>query len=411
MRRQSDSVPETLIPSFMMPRLNPIALTALLALLTGIAPMSVDMYLASLPDIARNLAASDAQVQLTLSFYLVGFAIGQVIWGPISDRHGRRPIFLTAISVYIAASIVCTVAPSIEVLIAARFVQAVGGAGMTVMARAVVRDVYEGLAVARELSRMTAVMALAPLIAPLLGGVLQTFFGWRANFVVLTAIGVSAALLVALRLPETLRSRAPEPVSFGSIFRSYRTFARDRTFLAYSGLLICAFGGLFAWISASAFVLQNLYGLSAFDFGLAFAVGSVGYLAGTWIAAHIVARVGPDRTLGLGCAVMAGGGTAGVLALMFGFTSATALVLPVAVFLAGLGLALPQAQAGALLPFPERAGAASSLVGFLQQTAGAVVGAIVVHLLGQSAWPLAIGVALMGCGALALWVLTHEMRK
>ena len=159
----------------MMPRPNPTALTALLALLTGIAPMSVDMYLASLPDIARNLMASDAQVQLTLSFYLVGFAIGQVIWGPISDRHGRKPILLAAISVFIAASIVCTVAPSITVLIAARFVQAIGGAGMTVMARAVVRDVYEGLAVARELSRMTAVMALAPLIAPLLGGVLQHF--------------------------------------------------------------------------------------------------------------------------------------------------------------------------------------------------------------------------------------------
>jgi DHA1 family bicyclomycin/chloramphenicol resistance-like MFS transporter len=395
----------------MIPRPNPTALTALLALLTGIAPMSVDMYLASLPDIARSLAVSDAQVQLTLSFYLVGFAIGQVIWGPISDRHGRRPILLMAISVFVAASIVCTIAPSIEVLIAARFVQAIGGAGMTVLARAVVRDVYEGLAVAREFSRMTAVMALAPLIAPLLGGVLQTFFGWRANFIVLTAIGVSAALLVSLLLPETLRSRAPEPLSFGSIFRSYRTFVRDRTFLAYSGLLICAFGGLFAWISASAFVLQDLYGLTPFDFGLAFAVGSVGYLVGTWIAAHIVARVGLDRTLGLGCAVMAGGGAVGVLALMFGFTSATSLVLPVAVFLAGLGLALPQAQAGALLPFADRAGAASSLVGFLQQTAGAVVGAIVVHLLGQSAWPLAGGVAIMGCGALALWVLTREMRK
>ena len=245
----------------------------------------------------------------------------------------------------------------------ARFVQAIGGAGMTVLARAVVRDVYEGLAVARELSRMTAVMALAPLLAPLLGGVLQTFFGWRSNFIVLTVIGASAALLVALWLPETLRSRAPEPVSFGSIFRSYRTFASDRIFVVYSGLLICAFGGLFAWISASAFVLQNLYGLTPFDFGLAFAVGSLGYLAGTWIAAHIVARVGLDRTLGLGCAAMAGGGIAGVLALMFGFTSAVALVLPVALFLAGLGLVLPQAQAGAL-PFPERAGAASSLVGF-----------------------------------------------
>ena len=343
-------------------------------------------------------------------FISIGFAIGQVIYGPISDRHGRRPIFLAAISVFIAASVVCALAPSIEILIGARFVQAVGGAGMTVLARAVVRDVYEGVAVAREFSRLTAVMALAPLIAPLIGGVLQTFFGWRSNFIVLTAIGVAAAALVALLLPETLRSRAPEPVSFGSILRSYRTFVRDRTFLAYSGILICAFGGLFAWISASAFVLQNLYGLTPFEFGLAFAVGSAGYLIGTWIAAHIVARVGLDRTLGLGCVAMAAGGTACVLALGLGFTSATTLVVPVAVFLAGLGLALPQAQAGALLPFPDRAGAASSLVGFSQQTAGAVVGAIVVHLLGQSAWPLAAGVAIMGCLALVLWALTRKVR-
>ena len=394
----------------MMPRPNPTALTALLALLTGIAPMSVDMYLASFPDIGRRLAASDARVQLTLSFYLVGFAVGQVIYGPISDRHGRKPIFLAAISVYVAASIVCAIAPSIEVLIGARFIQAVGGAGMTVLARAVVRDVYEGVAVAREFSRLTAVMALAPLIAPLLGGVLQTFFGWRANFIVLTLIGVSAAALVMLLLPETLRSRAPEPVSFGSIFRAYRTFVSDQTFLAYSGMLICAFGGLFAWISASAFVLQNLYRLTPFEFGLAFAVGSVGYLLGTWIAARIVGQVGLDRTLGLGCVAMAGGGIVCVLALGFGFTFATTLVAPVAVFLAGLGLALPQAQAGAVLPFPARAGAASSLVGFLQQTAGAVVGAIVVHLLGQSAWPLAAGIAVMGSLALALWLFTRKVR-
>jgi DHA1 family bicyclomycin/chloramphenicol resistance-like MFS transporter len=407
---KSDIIPDILIPQTLMPRPNTVALTALLALLTGIAPLSVDMYLASLPDIGQNLAASDAQVQLTLSFYLVGFAIGQVLYGPISDRQGRRPILLTALALFIAASVLCVIAPSIEVLIGARFLQAVGGSGTVVLARAVVRDVYEGVRVAREFSRMAAVMALAPLIAPLIGGVLQTYFGWRANFIVLTGVGVGAAALVVLLLPETLRSRAPEPVSIGSILRAYRTFARNRAFLAYSGILICAFGGLFAWISASAFVLQNLYGLTAFDFGVAFAVGSAGYLMGTWIAAHIVARVGIDRTLGLGCIGMAGGGAACVLALGIGATSATALVLPIALFLAGLGLALPQAQAGALLPFPQAAGAASSLVGFSQQTSGAVVGAIVVHLLGRSAWPLAAGVAAMGCLALALWALTRTVR-
>ena len=126
------------------------------------------------------------------------------------------------------------------------------------LARAVVRDIYEGVRVARELSRLAAVMALAPLVAPMIGGVLQTYFGWRANFIVLTGVGIAAAVLVGLLLPESLRRRAPEPVSFGSIFRSYRTFARNWVFLAYSGILICAFGALFAWISAAAFVLAEI---------------------------------------------------------------------------------------------------------------------------------------------------------
>jgi len=393
-----------------MLRPNTITLTLVLSLLTGIAPMSVDMYLASLPDIGRTLAVPDSSVQLTLSFYLIGFAVGQVIYGPLSDRHGRRPILIGSLVVFAVASLVCIVAPTIEVLIAARFIQAVGGAGAAVLARSVVRDVYEGVHVARELSRMAAVMALAPLIAPMIGGVLQTYFGWRSNFVVLTGVGIVALALVALMLQETLRARAPEPVSLPSILRSYRAFVGDKSFLAHCGILVCAFGGLFAWISACAFVLQDLYGLSPLAFGLTFAVGSGGYLVGTWIAAFIVARFGLDRTMGLGCLAMAGGGLGVVLALVAAPLSATALILPVALFLAGLGLSLPQAQAGALLPFPTRAGAASSLVGFSQQAAGAIVGAVVVHMQGQSAWPLTLGMALTGVAALIIWLATRRIR-
>jgi DHA1 family bicyclomycin/chloramphenicol resistance-like MFS transporter len=368
------------------------------------------MYLASLPDIGRVLAASEAQVQLSLSFYLVGFAIGQVIYGPISDRYGRRPILLLALAVFVAASAVCALAPSIETLNAARVVQALGGAGAVVLARAMVRDLHEGVAVARELSRMAAVMALAPLVAPLLGGVLQTYFGWRANFVVLVGFGVISAVLVWLLLPESLHKRAPGPLSFGSILRAYPAFLVHRGFLAHSGILACAFGGLFAWISGAAFVLQNLYGLSALGFGVAFAVGSAGYLAGTWIAAHAVTRLGIDRTIGLGGLLLASGGVATMLAPALGLTSAAALVAPVAIFLAGLGFTLPQAQAGALMPFPDRAGTASSLVGVVQQAAGALVGAVVGQMLGQSAWPLAAAIAISGCLALALWLLTRKAR-
>jgi DHA1 family bicyclomycin/chloramphenicol resistance-like MFS transporter len=394
-----------------MLRPNTAALTVLLASLTGIGPLSVDMYLASLPDIGQRLSASAAEVQLSLSFYLVGFAVGQVIYGPISDRYGRRPILLAALAVFILASAVCAAAPSIGVLNGARFCQALGGAGTVVLARAVARDLYEGAAVAQELSRMAAVMALAPLVAPLIGGVLQTYFGWRANFVVLAAFGAAAAALVWLLLPETLR-RQGEAGSIAANLRAFPVFLTNRIFLSHAAILICAFGGLFAWISGAAFVMQDLYGLTAMQFGMAFAVGSAGYLVGTWIAMRKVAQLGLDRTIGWGALLLAGGGTASLLVPVLGLHGAAAalLVATIALFLTGLGLTLPQAQAGALMPFPERAGTASSLVGALQQTAGALVGAIVGHLLGQSAWPLVSAVAIMGCLALLLWGLTRKAR-
>jgi DHA1 family bicyclomycin/chloramphenicol resistance-like MFS transporter len=393
-----------------MLRPGTVALTALLALLTGLGPLSVDMYLASFPDIGRVLNAPAAQVQLTISLYLIGFAIGQVLYGPLSDRHGRRPVLIGALSLYVFASLGCALAPSIETLIAARFVQAVGGSGAIVLARAVVRDLYDGARVGRELSRLASVMALAPIVAPLIGGVLQTAFGWRASFVVLLCTGAIAVANVWLFLPETLRVRAPEPVSLMSTLRAYRRFIRTPSYLAHLGLATCCLGGLFAWISTAAFVLQDLYGLSALAFGLVFAVGSAGYMLGTLIAARFVTHWGMDRTMAAGAAAMAAGGLGMMLALAAGLSVTAALVASMALYLCGMGLLLPQSQAGALLPFPERAGAASSLLGFVQQTTAAIIGAILGHLLGATAWPLAIAVALAGGGALMLWAMTRDIR-
>ena len=168
-----------------MLRPGTFALTLLLSMLTGLGPLTVDMYLASLPEIGRVLNAPASQVQLTISFYLAGFAISQLLYGPFSDRHGRKPVLLVAMSIYLAATIACALAPTIEALIAARFVQALGGSGSIVLARAVARDIYDGERLGRELSRMAAIFALAPLVAPLIGGTLQTMFGWRSNFVLL----------------------------------------------------------------------------------------------------------------------------------------------------------------------------------------------------------------------------------
>jgi DHA1 family bicyclomycin/chloramphenicol resistance-like MFS transporter len=393
-----------------MLRPGSFALTSLLALLTGIGPLSVDMYLPSWPEMARLLNATPAQVQLTISVYLVGFGLGQVIYGPLSDRHGRKPVLMGAIALFVLASVICTVAPSIEVLIVARTFQALGGAGMMVLPRAIARDMHEGVYVAREMARMAAVMALTPVIAPFAGGVLQTAFGWRSNFVCLTGFGLVTAALVWWLLPESLRARAPEPISLTAMLRVFGEFLQNRYFLAHLGLGVCAFIGLFTWISSAGFVMQDIYGLSPFSFGLAFAIGSCGYLVGTFLGSHLVTRIGIDRTIGLGTVAFAAGGIGAILALMLGLTSVMSIVLPVSLYLAGLGLAFPLAQAGALLPFPKRAGAASSLVGFVQQSSGAITGAVVGQMLGQSAWPLAAGLGIAGGLAVATWALTRNAR-
>jgi len=369
------------------------------------------MYLPSLPDIARALGASTAQVQLTISTYLIGFAVGQVVYGPVSDRHGRKPVLLAAIALYCVASLACALATSIDMLIAARALQALGGSGGIVLARAMVRDLYSGTRAGRELSLIGAVMALAPVLAPVAGGALQTGFGWRSVFFILVAAGVMGAALVWWMLPETLAQRAADPVSPSSIARSYRVVARNPAYLAYLGLATASFAGLFAWISGTSFVLQNLYGLSPFAFGLAFAVGSIGYMAGSMLSAQLTRWFGLDGIIGIGGVLVAAGGLGMTAAVALGFTSAASLVVPMAVYLAGMGMVLPQSLAGAMTPFPERAGAASSLLGFIQQSVAAVCGAIVGVLLGQSAWPLAASVAVAGCATLALWIATRGVRS
>jgi len=392
-----------------MLRPDTLALTALLALLTAVGPMSVDLYLPSLPEIGRVFGAPPPQVQLTLSGYLLCFAIGQIVYGPISDHVGRKPVLLAALALYVAVCLGCVFAASIEMLIALRCLQALGVAAAPVLARAMVRDLYQGVRAGRELARMGAITALAPVVAPSLGGVLQAAFGWRAAFLGMAALGLCAIVLVIRLLPETMNRRAQEPISLKSIVRGYGVFIRHPTYCMYLAIVAAAYGGLFAWISGSSFVLQDLYGLSPLLFGLVFAMATLGYGAGTLMATRLVGRIGIDRTIVCGGFALAAGGLAMVAAVAMGFGSPFALAGPMALYLCGLGLAMPQAMAGALMPFPERAGAASSLLGFLQQLVASAVGIVVGQMLGSSALPLAVAVAAMGALALVLALVKRSM--
>ncbi|MET0472038.1 MAG: multidrug effflux MFS transporter [Xanthobacteraceae bacterium] len=392
-----------------MLRPDTLALTALLALLTAVGPMSVDLYLPSLPELGRVFGASVPQVQLTLSGYLLCFAIGQIVFGPISDHVGRKPVLLAALSLYVAVCLSCLFATSIEMLIALRCLQALGVAGAPVLARAIVRDLYQGVRAGRELARMGSITALAPVVAPSLGGVLQATFGWRASFLGMAALGLCAIILVVRLLPETMKQPPTHPMSLLSIIRGYGTFLRHRTFRIYLAIVSASYGGLFAWISGSSFVLQDLYGLSPLLFGLVFAAATLGYGLGTLLAARLVVRIGIDRTIVCGGVALAVGGLAMAAAIALGATSPAALAVPMALYLCGLGLAMPQSMAGALMPFPERAGAASSLLGFLQQATASAIGIVVGQMLGSSALPLAAIVAAMGVLALALALFRRSM--
>jgi DHA1 family bicyclomycin/chloramphenicol resistance-like MFS transporter len=387
------------------------ALTLLLSFLTALGPLSMDMYLPSLPEIARTLHAPILDVQLTISSYLFGFAVGQIFYGPISDRVGRKPVLLTALVLYGVASVGCALAQSIGGLIALRFVQALGGAGVIVLARAVVRDLYSGARASRELSLMGSITAFAPIIAPTIGGILQTAFGWRATFMLLVIFAGIAGTAATRLLPETLPRPSGAPFSFTKMLALYPSVLAHRGFLANLGILTTTFVGLFAWVSGAPIVMQGTsYGLTPLVFGVTFAMGAAGYMLGTFIAARIVMRLGIDRTMGIGCVILAAGGLIMAAVVAFHLANVIWFVGSMMIYLTGLGLALPAAMAGALTPFPDRAGTASSLMGFTQQSGAAIAAGAIGLYLGQSAWPVAGVVATMGCVALLIWALTRKVR-
>jgi len=385
-------------------------LTLLLAMLTALGPLSMDMYLPSLPDIAHVLGAPVARTQLTISSYLIGFAVGQMIYGPLSDRYGRRPVLLAAVALYLASTLACAAAQSVDLLIAARLLQGISGSGAIVLARAIVRDVYSGVQAARELSLMGSISATAPIVAPMIGGVLQAGFGWRANFICMSVGGLIALLVAARLLPETLRpNNRAGSLSFFSMARGYGTVARHGGFLVYLVIITTTYAGLFAWVSGASVVLQGVYGLSAVTFGFTFALGAAGYMLGAMIATRLVVRLGLDRTIGVGVVVIAAGGLSLALAVATGVPGLW-LVAAMALYLAGVGLAMPQAMAGALTPFPDRAGTAASLMGLVQQAVAAIIAAVIGAYLVQSAWPVTGVVVAMGCLTFLLWALTRGMR-
>jgi DHA1 family bicyclomycin/chloramphenicol resistance-like MFS transporter len=379
---------------------KPGKLAMLLGALTAFGPLSIDMYLPSFQAISRDLAASPAQVQLTLAVFFVALGIGQAFYGPLSDRYGRRRPLCFGLGLYVLASAACALARSIEALVAWRFAQAIGGCAGMVIARAVVRDRFDEREAARFFSLLMLVSGLAPILAPSLGGQILVFFSWRAIFWTLAGFGLLCFVAVAFLLPESLPPERRAQGGVGEALRVYARLLRDRAFMRYalSGALVVS--GMFAYIFGSPFVFMQIFGLRPERFGWIFGSIALGLISASQLNRALLARVAGAGVLSRALVVTA---AAGIVLLIMAWTGAgglPGLLVPLFVYIASLGFVLPNVIATALASQGTNAGTASALLGTLQFGAGATVGMLLGALGDGTAVPMAALIAACGLSAL-----------
>jgi DHA1 family bicyclomycin/chloramphenicol resistance-like MFS transporter len=376
---------------------GPVA--ALLTAVVAIGSLSIDMALPSLPATAQALETSPASVQLTVTLFLAGFAVAQLVHGPLSDRIGRRRVLLGGLLVYVVGGLACWAAPSARLLVAGRVLQALGAGSGPVVGRAVIRDLYEPARAARVLGYMGTAMALTPILAPIVGGVVHVAVGWRAVYLTLATFGAVFLGLAMLLVPETNRRRDPDALRPGHLATNAADLLRDPAFLGYTLVVALMFGGQFAFISGSAFVLIEVLRVPPDVYGLCFGLVAFGIMTGSFLAARLTARAGIDRMIALATGLGAAAGCLMAALAWSGMWTVPAVIGPMYGFAVGVGIVLPTAIAGAIGPFPRTAGLASAVLGFLQLTAASTYGIVVGRLYDGTPVPMAVAIAGAGLAA------------
>ena len=380
-----------------------------LAMLLSIQPVTTDLYLPALPALTRSLGAQMAAAQLTLSGLLLAFGCSQMVWGPLSDRFGRRPILLAGLGIYTVASLGSAFAPTMTLLIVWRIAQGAAMGAVVMCARAIVRDLYTPLDGARAMSKALTGLGIVACICAPLGGVLSEWLGWRAALMALTVYAVATLAMEALRLPETLAHRNPKALQPRALVGTWMHVLRSPTFWAFSLQTTATYGGLFTFLAASSFVFIDVLGLTRTQFGWTMASACVAYLAGTFLCRRLLVRQGLLRTVAIAGALSVSGGTLMAAVAFMGWHQPWALLLPFYLFMLGHGIHQPCGQSGAVGPFPKAAGVASALNGFMMMLAAFGIGGWLGMRLDGTVWPLVNGIWFWSVVlALISWTLVQK---
>ena len=373
-------------------------LTSLLGVLIGLTALGMDMFLPSVPAIARAFDVEPGAAQLAVTTYLLGLATGQLAWGPLADRFGRKPVLLAALVLFFASSAACAVAASLNSVALLRFVQGAGMSSGPVIARSVVRDLAAHEQAAHLLGRMTVVFGFFPVLGPLVGAQVLALGGWSSVFWFYAVIALALLAVVALRFPETAPAERPA-ISVARIAERYALLLTDRRFVAPLATALCAQMGILAFVATSSLVLVQGLRLTPTAFSVLFAMVMIGQMMGGFIGSRLVLRLGIERMVRLGARLALTAGALLALLVYGGVAHWSAIVLPMLGYILGCALLLPNTTAAALTPFPGIAGAASSLLGVLPFALGAIVSALLGAAFDGTARPLALAVALAGAGA------------
>ena len=383
---------------------------AILSLLMGFASISTDLYLPAMPAMSRSLHADAGMVEFTISGYLIGFSLGQLLWGPIGDRYGRRISVAIGLVLFVIGSAGCALSGNALAMIGWRMVQALGACASVALSRAMVRDLYQGNRAAQMMSTLITVMAIAPLIGPLVGGQIVAIAGWRAIFWTLVCIGL-VTLATIFTIPETLPVARRSRESMGLAMMRYTELLRHRRLLGYAGTGGFLYAGMFAYVAGTPFAYIDYYHVPAQLYGLLFGLGIIGIMAANILNSRLVVHLGYDRMLMIGTVIAAFSAMITALAAGTGWCGLWGLVVPLFVFASTTGFIVANSITGALSDFPERAGTVSALIGAIQYGSGIVGSGLVGAFADGTPWPMGWVIGVAGIASLLSMRLLTSVRS